>query len=139
MAEPLGVLGAVSASVDLADRILKYFRGFRDAPRHAADLVGEVVAVGHVMGTLRARLQTANAAGNTYDRTSVLFFAVNGCQTRLQEVSDLLQPVLSDQSGLRKFWNRLKWPLEKDQAVEIILALHRYAQILHFAAELDGL
>ncbi len=139
MADPLAILGAISASVDLAERILKYFSEFRNAPRHAADLVGEVVAVGHVLGMLRSRLQGENAVGNAYNRTSVLFFAVNGCQTRLKEVHDILEPLLSAQPGIFKLWHRLKWPLEQDDVVEIVLSLHRYAQIFHFAVNLDGL
>jgi len=75
----------------------------------------------------------------TYNRTSVLFFAVNGCQARLKEVYDILDPLVSARSRMQRLWVRLKWPQEKEGAADIVLALHRYAQIFHFAVDLDGL
>lgn len=139
MAEPTSIIGVLSASAHLAEKIYVYFSAFKDAPRHAAELVAEVVVVGHVLGTLHTHLQQDGANGsNSFARTSVLFFAVNGCKKRLEEIHSVLKPLVSEKTIL-KFWSRLKWPLEKNDTIDAVAALHRYAQIFHFAASLDGL
>jgi hypothetical protein len=139
MAEPLSLLGTLSASLHLAEKIFQYYVKFEDAPRHAQELVGEVRAVGHVMGMLRSHLEGEIERGNNaFDRTSVLFFAADGCGKQLEDVHDVLMPLLSNHS-FRRFWNRLRWPLESEDAFNAIKSLHRYAQIFHFAVNLDGM
>ena len=140
MADPATVIGTLSATVALAQTCAGYISKFKNVHKDASDLLTEVVAVGYVLNSLRAYL--AEQAGKTgkspYTQTSVLFIALNGCQMRLKEIKDVVEP-LAGRKRLRGFWSRLKWPMERDDVRDAVIALHRYAQIFHFAVNLDGL
>ena len=141
MSDPATVIGTLSAAISLAQTCAEYISKFKDAPKHAADLLTEVVAVGYVLSGLRAHLveQAGKMAKSPYTRTSVLFFALNGCHKRLKEITDIVEPLVLRNNRLRAIWSRLKWPMERDDAHDAVIALHRYAQIFHFAVNLDGL
>jgi hypothetical protein len=139
MAEPTSILGAISASLHLTEKILEYSSSLRHAPQEAADLMTEVISIGHSIRSLRAYLEGENARGsNTFARTSVLFFAVNGCHSQLQAVHDTLDSVVSSK-GFTRFWRRLEWPFQKKDVLSAVKALHRYAQIFHFAVNMDAM
>jgi hypothetical protein len=73
-----------------------------------------------------------------FDRTSVLFFAADGCKKRLEEIDDILSPLVSG-SKTSRFLKRLRWPLDEDDTMQEVEALHRYAQLFEFALNIDGL
>ncbi|KAF4624343.1 hypothetical protein G7Y89_g13827 [Cudoniella acicularis] len=144
VSDPATVIGTLSAVVALAQTCADYISKFKDAHKDALDLLAEVIAVGHVLQSLRAHLaEQAEQAGKTgknpYTRTSVLFIALNGCQKRLREIKDVVEPLVLRNNRLRVFLSRLKWPMKREDAHDAVVALHRYAQIFHFAVHLDGL
>jgi hypothetical protein len=138
MAEPFSIIGLISASVSLVDRVCGYLCKFHDAPKHAAKLAEEVTATGTALKMLQAHLLDQNSKGGTLDRTSVLFFSVNGCAQRLKEIEKKLLSLVSGSKG-SQFIHRLKWPLEKDDADDAVAALNRYSHLFHFALTLDRL
>ena len=139
MSDPVsGIIGVVSASISLVDSIYKYTSSFKGAPKRAAELAAEVTTIGEVLRMLRDHLTRENAKSNAFERTSVLFFAANGCNQRLQQIHDTLSRLTSG-GGLSRFLRRLKWPLDENDTVQAVAALHRYAQIFEFAFNLDGL
>lgn len=107
MADPASILGLVSASVSFANGIYLYTSSFQNAPKCAAELGAEVTAVGHVLAMLRDHLQLENTKGRAFDRTSVLFFAADGCKKRLEEIDDILSPLVSG-SKTSRFLKRLR-------------------------------
>ena len=138
MVDPTSIVGLVSALASLADRIYHYTSSFKNAPKCAVDLGAEVAAVGHVLAMLRDHLQLENTRGRAFDRTSVLFFAADGCNKRLQEIDDILSPLVSG-GKVSRFLSRLKWPLDEGDTIQEVEALHRYAQLFEFALNIDGL
>jgi len=135
MADPASVIGILGVCLQVSKEIVKYSQDFKNAPRDAAELITEVVAIQHVLEPLRTHLKKASLRGNTFERTSVLFFAVNGCRKRLEDIHQVLNGFVSN----NKIWNRLVWPFERTETKDAVLALHRFAQIFHFALNLDGL
>jgi len=136
------VIGAISASLHLAQTIITYFSGVHDAPRHAADLKGELEAVSQVLGFLRDFLHgRSQAGGNTrFDRTCVLFSAATGCERRLKAVDATLAPLLAPGvDPVTRLWRRATWPLAREETMESVRAIHRYAQVFHFATTVEGL
>ena len=117
---------------------MKYSTYFAHAPKDAQDLVTEVVAVRHVLEKLRAQLELDSLSENSLERTSVLFFAVNGCRKRLEDIHGTLKDLISNRS-LVQFWKRLVWPFERTETRDAVLELHRFAQLFHFSLTLDGL
>ena len=139
MADPVSIIGIVIASLKLGDQICRYCASFKDAPRYAEDLVAQVAAVGEVLRLLRNHLEREQAKGSErFSNTSALFFSANGCHERLEQIHKFLAPLVSG-TGALKFWRRLRWPLDRDNAADAVAGLHRYSQIFHFAVNLDGL
>ena len=139
MVDPTSIVGVLGVCVQLAKEIIRYSTSFKHAPEHATNLVAEVAAVDHVLSTLHTHLEKENVKGrSTFARTSVLYFAVNGCQKRLKDIHDTIQSLVS-RNKYRKFWGRLTWPFEKSETMDAMFALHRFVQIFHFSLSLDGL
>jgi hypothetical protein len=142
MSDPATVIGTLSAAVALAQTCAKYISRFKSAHKDAADLLAEVVAVGHVLSGLQAHLveQEGTTDRSLYMQSSVLFVALNDCQKRLAKIKNDVEPeVLKNKRLLARFWWRLKWPMEQVDAHQAVIALHRYAHLFHFAVNLDGL
>jgi len=74
----------------------------------------------------------------TFERTCVLFSAASGCQRRLQAVHDALAPLLTRNRAVR-LWSRVTWPLAREETVENVQAIHRFAQVFHLATTIEGL
>jgi hypothetical protein len=126
MADPASILGLVSTSVSFANGIYQYTLLFHNAPKCAVDLGAEVTAVGHVLAMLRDHLQLENSKGRAFDRTSVIFFVVDGCKKRLEEIDGILSPMVLG-SKKSRFLKRLRWPLDEADTMQEVEALHRYA------------
>lgn len=132
------IVGLVSASVSLADRIYGYVSSCKHASEAAQDVAAQVSSVGKVLCMLRTHLERENSLGNSFDRTSVLFFAVDGCNQQLEKIHKRIAPYISGSRGSQLIQS-IKWPLDKDDISEAVGALRGYTQIFHFAVNLDGM
>ena len=141
MADAISVIGTASEALALTQVLYKYISGVAEAPKQARDLLGEVVAIGEVLRALRERLSEAHERGDGgFDQTSVLFVHLNGCKGILEKLQKKLAPLASSGKWkVKNLWPAMKWPLEKEDMIQDVEALHRYAQIFHFAVNLDGL
>ncbi|KAK0641814.1 hypothetical protein B0T16DRAFT_461843 [Cercophora newfieldiana] len=139
MAEAVSILGVISASVHLTEKIVELSSRVKNAPKEALELLSEVMSIGHSIRSLRTHLQREEARGNNaFAQTSVLFFAINGCHGQLEALHKTLDAV-SSASGFARFWHRLEWPFERRDALDAVKSLHRYAQIFHFAVSMDAI
>jgi hypothetical protein len=131
MADFAAIIGTLGVCIQLTQAIVSYSAAFKHATEHAQALITEVASVDHVLCALRNHLEQEHRKGsNMFEQTSVLFFAVNGCQRRLQEIHSTLQPLAS--SGMmQRILGRATWPFEKTGTTEAVVALHRYAQMFH--------
>lgn len=129
------VLGAVSASLHLAEKLVKYCRSFKSASEDAANLVEEIAAVSQTLGALQQSVKNP-PQGLSFHQTSSLLFSIRNCEQRLQVLERLLAPHVS---RLENLLQRAKWPLHHRETVETVRALHRFVQIFHFATTSDGL
>jgi hypothetical protein len=138
MPDPSAIVGLVSACVSLADRLYQYTSSFKDAPKCVADLSAEISAIQTVLKMLRDHLQQESHKGGAFERTSVLFFAGDGCKKRLESLETKL-PLSVSESKLIRFLRRSKWPLDEDDTIKEVEALQRYVQLFNFALTIEGL
>jgi hypothetical protein len=131
------VIGALSASLHLTETVVKYCRSLKSASQDAETLGDEVAAVAQVLLALRESLQQPTHT-ISLQRTSTLFSAIQNCQAQLKGLEASLAPHVSG-NRLEKLWRRATWPLQHQDTTEAVRTLHRYVQIFHFAATLDGL
>ena len=138
MADPASVIGILGVCMQFAKEIVKYSTHFKNAPKDAKELVAEVAAIGVVLDDLRTYIQEQSVGRNSFSRTSVLFFAVDGCRQQLEDIHGKLGK-LASHNRVVKLVERTLWPFDKKETKDAILALNRFAQIFHVALTLDGL
>jgi len=131
------IIGAVSASLHLTEKVVRYCRSLRSASRDAETLADEVGAVEKGLQALRDALQQP-IHHIPLPRTSSLFSAVQKCQAQLKGLETRLAPHASGTS-IERLWRRVTWPLQHQDTAEAVRSLHRYVQLFHFATTLDGL
>jgi hypothetical protein len=143
MGEPVSaIIGLVSAAVSLADRIYSFTSKVKNAPDVAREISDEIAITREALGMLSAHLRQHNAMSDAFDKTTVLFSAVNGCNRQLQRIDRKISRLVSQDGsggGLPSLVNRAKWALEKDDVMEMMQALRGYVHVFHFAVNLDGM
>jgi hypothetical protein len=131
------IIGAVSASLHLTEKVVRYCRSLRSASRDAETLADEVETVKKALQALRDVLQQPTHC-IPLPRTSSIFSAVQRCQTQLKGLETRLAPHAPG-NGMERLWRRVTWPLQHQDTAEAVQSLHRYVQLFHFATTLDGL
>jgi hypothetical protein len=129
------VIGTLSASLHLAEKLVKYCRSFKTASTDAANLAEEVAAVNRVLQGLRQSLNNP-PPGISFHKTSSLLVSIQDCERRLRSIETKLVPHVS---ALGRLFKRAKWPLDHGETVENVESLHRFVQTFHLATTLDGL
>ena len=129
------ILGAVSASIHLTEKVTKYCRSFKSASADAGKLADELAAVDQVLQTLQQLMQRP-PPGLVFKQTSSLLPSIQQCERRMRVLEANLAPHASKLGRLLK---RAKWPLDHQETLATVEALHRCVQIFHFATTLDGL
>lgn len=141
MADFATVIGAVSATLAMVQVTHQCLKAFTEASHDAQSLLQEITGIEQLLNTVHHRLEdTARQPGANinFTHTSLLSTHLEVCRNRLQKLHKVLGPLTSKKS-LRKAFGRLKWPLTKGDTLEQVEALHRLAQVFHFATTLDGL
>ena len=129
------ILGSVSASIHLTEKLIKYCRAFKSATVDAANLAEEVAAVGHALQTLQESIENP-PRGLSFPKTSSLSASIRNCERRMRVLETSLAP---HASRFRNLLKRAKWPLRQQETAEAVQALHRFVQIFHYATTSDGL
>jgi hypothetical protein len=125
--------GLISSSVSLAKKIYQYIDSVANAPQCAKDFAAEANVAAGVLQMLTGHLQSQT--NNSFDRTSVLFSAANGCKQQFEDIFKKLEPL----TGASHSFHRFIWPLHETDTRRAIESLHRYVQIFSFVFNLDGM
>lgn len=128
------IIGVVSAAVSIAQQIHAYVSSAKNAPREARDFAAQVYATQAAMEMLKGHL--SKQAIGTFDRTSVLLAAANGCRQKLEMILKKVGPLAIDSS---RTLDRLLWPFHESDMRHATESLHHYVQIFTFVYNMDGL
>ena len=92
--------------------------------------------LGDVLSRLRDFLQSEQATGSTFDEDSVLHLAISDCKSRIERIGDKLKP--SEGGKLARAVDRLKWPFEQKEILQMMENLRRYRSTFEFAVGIQG-
>ncbi len=135
------ILGLVSAAVSLADRVHSFASKLKNAPDTAQEICREMVITREALSILLNHIKATNTTSNDFDKTTVLFCAVDGCSKQLEKIDSkvsLLVPKDGSTSG-PSMLGRARWAMEEDEVTKMMQSLRGYVQVFHFAASMDGL
>ncbi|KAI5806030.1 hypothetical protein BZA77DRAFT_368299 [Pyronema omphalodes] len=137
--DPLSITAAVAGFLSLAGQIattLKdYVDSVRSAPEEVRSLYLEVKALSQVLENFVGFLTKDDLHRRNLESSCVLISAVQACKYRLEELGGQLAD-LSEACSKRKLpgWiTRMRWPLNKDEVQQTIVALQRFTHIFQFS------
>jgi len=133
------VISTVGSVITTGYQVYTYVSGVKNASKSARKLEVEAAALDQALRQIRGFLEKREAEKKTsYDRTSVLFRTLNGCNEELQSLLDQLSHFRSPHR-LSRIFHRVTWPLNEDDTIKAAEALHRYAQIFQLSLATNSL
>jgi hypothetical protein len=122
MADPVSLTGLVISALGLTEWICKYILSCKDGLKQVVELGTEVAAIGGALAMLQKAVQSQS--GGVYERTSILFCALNGCNQQLQKIQKKLGAGKSI-SKRERVVAVLRWPFNEEETEKMISTLNR--------------
>ena len=129
--------GLISLGLEVLTILHDYIGTVKNAPRVAHQLCEELESLDRTLNLFKKKASTQLGQAR-FPETSVLFASTNSCHDRLERLRKDLQP-LSESKGVKRWFHRLKWPLDEADAIQDIEALHRLSQVYLFSLSTEGL
>jgi hypothetical protein len=134
-----GVAGLTSFIFGLATTLYNYTREASKASRSAQELYQQLVTLQQVLDRLSQFLRTIpTEASITFDKTSVLFQALDGCRAIVNSLENDLKKVFDGRYLPGVNVHRFKWPLDKEHHQAIIGTLRGYQALFEFSLTIDN-
>jgi hypothetical protein len=128
-----GIVGILSLCIQITDITKEYVSSATQAHKEAEDLARQTEALSDVLKKLVEFLRSDAVKDISFEPNSGLNLALGCCQTQLESLyKKLKKQNAQDKNKLVAVWDRLMWPLDKKDCVEIIRRLQECAQTFHF-------
>lgn len=131
-----GVAGLITLGLQVSGTIAIYVNSIKERDKNIRELHDELLLLGEVLSGLRDFLLSEKAKGRSFDTNSVLQIAIRDCHTRIERIGDKLKP--SDGGKVARTLDKLKWPFEQREVMQMTENLRRFAQTFHFAFTIEG-
>ncbi|KIV85881.1 hypothetical protein PV11_01533 [Exophiala sideris] len=131
-----GIAGLISLAIQVSGTITTYYNAIKERSKNVRELLSELELLGHVLCDLRDFLQSKNARGLSFDTNSILQKAISDCRDRIERIGDALKP--SDGGRLARAFDKLTWPFEHKDVIQMIQNLRAYRETFHFAVTLEN-
>lgn len=133
--DPASITGLISFSIDCTILIYKYIKGLKDASETVSQLQNELDSLRTVLGLLESTLQDEE---HVLSQTSALFQAAKKCNHDLKGLKASIDG-FSKGHCMRRFFHRIKWPLDEAATVSTTESLHRYLTIFQLSLTAEGI
>lgn len=131
-----GVAGLITLGLQVSGTIAIYINSIKERDKNIRELHDELLLLGEVLSGLRDFLVGEKAKGRSFDTNSVLQTAIRDCRTRIERIGDKLKP--SDGGKVSRALDKLKWPFEQREVMQMTENLRRFAQTFQFAFTIEG-
>lgn len=131
-----GIAGLITLALQVGDTVNTYVTAIRSRSQDIKELHDELLLLGDVLSRLRDFLQSEQATGSTFDEDSVLHLAISDCKARIERIGDKLKP--SEGGKLARAVDRIKWPFEQKEILQMMENLRRYRSTFEFAVGIQG-
>ncbi|KAI5815984.1 hypothetical protein BZA77DRAFT_264639 [Pyronema omphalodes] len=146
MSDPLSVAASIVGLIGLVNEVSKilitYVSAVKSAPEEATRLQSELTVFGTVLNQFREFLrkeQLGQLEGSHFSDISFLLSILGFTSSQLNELYRKLDK-LSPHGGSKvaEFWEKLKWPMKKEDCEKTMVTLHRLAQCLQFSLQVSN-
>lgn len=131
-----GVAGLITLALQVSGTIAIYVNSIKERSKTIQELHDELLLLGEVLSGLLDFLQSEKAKGKSFDTDSVLSRAIRDCRARIERIGDRLKP--SDGGKVARALDKLKWPFEQREVMQMVENLRRFGQTFQFALTLEG-
>lgn len=131
-----GIAGLITLALQVGEAIAVYVNSIRERSKTIQELHDELLLLGEVLSRLRDFLRAESARGKSIDPHSVLSQAISACRDRIERIGDRLKPV--EGGKLIRTLDRLRWPFEQREVMQMVENLRRYSQTFQFAFTIEG-
>ncbi|KAL9121033.1 MAG: hypothetical protein Q9187_002407 [Circinaria calcarea] len=142
MLDPLtaatSVAGVLSLTIQVSEILYKQIHTFKNAPKDAHELLGEIKSLSDVLASVESFLKEQAAKGHSFREASVLVNAIRGCSDKITALKEKLEK-LGNKRGIAQLLERGKWLFEHEEHVEIVTALHRYLGMFQITLSTSGI
>ena len=140
MADPLSIIGALAAVVQLSSTIAGFIKTAKDAKSHRLKLLCEINATSSLCQTLADSIEL-DAFDNSEQRSRTLqtLYAPGGPVEQFRTTLTFLEAKLAAGKGRSNFLQSFKWPLSKGDLMEVMAALERQKALFTLALSNDSL
>lgn len=131
-----GIAGLISLAIQVSGTITTYYNAIKERSKNVQELLNELELLSHVLSDLRDFLQSKNARGLSFDTNSILQRAISDCRDRVERIGEALRP--SDGGRFARAIDKLKWPFEHKDVIQMVQNLRAYRETFHFAVTLEN-
>lgn len=131
-----GVAGLVSLALQVSETVVVYVNSLRERSKNIQELHDELLLLGEVLSGLRDFLQSEQGRVSTFGSNSVLQKALSDCRARIERIGERLKT--SDGGKIARALEKLRWPFEQKEVMEMVDNLRRYTQTFQFALTIEG-
>ncbi|CCX34599.1 hypothetical protein FPQ18DRAFT_25789 [Pyronema domesticum] len=139
MADPLSVSANVAGLIGLANEVGKipvnYASNVKSAHEDAHCLQKELTALCHVLEQMRSLLREEKLQGTRFEETAALVSVLGFTNHQVNELYKKLDKlsIQANKNKLADFWERIRWPLKKDECDKAMEEMRRLAQYFQFS------
>ncbi|EXJ78295.1 hypothetical protein A1O3_09456 [Capronia epimyces CBS 606.96] len=131
-----GVAGLISLALQVSQTVVVYLNSIKERSKNIKELHDELILLGEVLSGLRKLLLSERGKQSTFGSNSVLQKALLDCRDRIERIGDRLQT--SDGGKVARTLEKLRWPFEQKEVMEMAENLRRYTQTFQFALTIEG-
>jgi len=131
-----GIAGLITLALQVSGVVSEYVTAVKERPKNVKELHDELLLLAEVLSELRDFLNSEKIRGRSFDSNSVLQKAIRACHGRIERVGDKLKP--ADGGKLTRALERLKWPFEQKEVLQMVENLRRYTRTFQFAFNIEG-
>lgn len=140
MADPLSIIGALAAVVQLSSTIAGFIKTAKDAKSDRLKLLCEINATSSLCQTLADSIELdAFTDSKQRSRTLQTLYAPGGPVEQFRTTLTFLEAKLAAGKGRSNFLQSFKWPFSKGDLTEIMVALERQKGLFTLALSNDSL
>ncbi|KAF2121753.1 hypothetical protein BDV96DRAFT_639840 [Lophiotrema nucula] len=135
--DPLSVAASIAGLLGLTIQVVEIGAKFTSKKARRYDFIFELNSLADVLKLLKASLDSETAT-TEFNKLSVFIQNSTHCEIKLKAVLEKLQKTVRRINKFERAWDTVLWPLTEKEHREAIEDIQRFAQIFHFALNIEG-
>lgn len=129
------VAGLVSLAIEVSHLLADYLVSIKNVSTNMKALREELTTLQQVLKQLSSFLHGDDAAGKSFQKTSVLYLTIASCMGDIQEMAVKLR---LPKNIVARNWEKLRWPFEEKETAKFADRLRKHIAVFHFSLTMEN-